>query len=143
MAANDELTRLRAENEELREMVLRLTVKDARKRLQAALVGVDQANARLAEASRNKDDARKRVERVRKQVEREDDALKDASTRMEAAYAGVQEANARFAEAGRDKAREEDALKDYLASRSKRARVEESEDAAAPETKTKRKRASD
>ena len=111
-------------------------LKDARKRELSALAKVQEANARFAEASRNRDDARKRVER-------EDDALKDARKRQVSALAKVDEANARYAEAARDKAREEDALKDYLARRPKRAREECSEDSAAPETKTRRKRASD
>ena len=125
MAANDEVTRLRAEstrlqtkhdrlraeNDELREQLSAkmelnhfLRVKAARNEVQAKLAGLVEANAQLVEAIRNK--------------EREEDALQDYLA---------------------SRARREDPLKHY-----KRARAEESSrESAAPETKTKRKRASE
>ena len=119
MAANDELTRLRAENEVL-----------------------------VAEAQKNLTEAIERVE----EKERLHLRVKHAHQRVRAACARAKAAMDEVVEAQRDMYREEDALKDYLAScarvrtifnGTKRARAEDTaEDSAAPEPKTRRKRAS-
>ena len=120
MAANDELSRLRAENEVL-----------------------------VAEAQKNLTEATARVE----EKERFHLRVKHAHQRVRAACARAKAAMDEVVEAQQHMYREEDALEEFLAScarvrtifnGSKRARAEDSsEDSAAPETKTKRKRASD
>ena len=91
--------------------------------------GLERAEAKIAEA------VLKRKRHEDEIVDREANralAIEEARTRAEA---GRVEAQARLAEARLQKERAEDALADYLASRPKRARVEEIEDAAAPEPK--------
>ena len=125
MAANDELTRLRAKNEVLEAKAARLRAETGELREQLS------AKMELNHLLR----------------------VKAARNEVQAKLAGLVEANAQLVEAIRNKEREEDALQDFLASRArredplkhyKRARAEESSgESAAPETKTKRKRASD
>ena len=125
MAANDELTRLRAKNEVLEAKAARLRAETGELREQLS------AKMELNHFLR----------------------VKAARNEVQAKLAGLVEANAQLVEAIRNKEREEDALQDFLASRARKedplahyksARAEErSKDSAAPETKTKRKRASD
>ena len=71
--------------------------------------------------------------------------VKAAREEVQAKLEGLAEAMKQVVEAMRNKEREEHALEDYLASqaRARIKRAQELEDAAAPGTKTKRKRASD
>ena len=71
--------------------------------------------------------------------------VKAAREEVQAKLEGLAEAMKQVVEAMRNKEREEHALEDYLASqaRARIKRAQELEDAAAPGTKTKRKRASE
>ena len=129
--ANDEITRLRAE-------ITRLSAEIARVRAEGD------------------EDAELRLLRVIVPLRKEQMhylLVKRAHKRVRAACARVKAAMDEVVEAQQNMYREEDALKDYLASRArredplkhyKRARAEESPgESAAPEKKTKRKRASE
>ena len=125
MAANDEATRLRAENTRLQTKRDRLRAENDELR--------EQLSAKME---------RNHYLRV-----------KNAQLAVQAACARVKAAMDEVVEAQQNMYREEDALQDFLASRArredplkhyKRARAEESSgESAAPEKKTKRKRASD